>query len=112
MQYISNAIVTAHPQKVNNLEGYAISIRDGDCVYNTWMGKAAFEATHIPVGDVSLELPWKQRLVAEHQQLAVRLEKLNKALESFHIEDDLLFAQAQAMQVYLDILDKRLEQSK
>ena len=112
MQYISNAIVTAHPQKVNNLEGYAISIRDGDCVYNTWMGKAAFEATHIPVGDVSREEPWKQRLVAEHQQLAVRLEKLNKALESFHIEDDVLFQQAEAMQRYLDILDKRLEAIK
>lgn len=112
MQYISNAIVTAHPQKVNNLEGYAISIRDGDCVYNTWMGKAAFEATHIPVGDVSREEPWKQRLVAEREQLAGRLEKLNKALESFHIEDDMLFQQAQAMQVYLYILDERLEQSK
>lgn len=90
----------------DNEEGYAIIEEDGS---ETWVKKECFERDHVLVDT------WKDRLIVERDELKVKVDKLTDFISSKtfnHVsqkEKDLLRDQLLHMQVYLKILNRRID---
>jgi hypothetical protein len=109
--YIGTKIVTAWEQSKDEQPGYAVKYQDG---YISWCPKAQFEEANVAIGHVGHLQPHQQRVVAECEQLADRIQKLEAFLSTPVFaglpEDDqqLLKMQADAMVLYLGIINTRV----
>lgn len=109
-QYVSTKIVTAWPQARQDVPGYAVKYEDG---YISWSPAPQFEAASVALGHISHLAPHQQRVVAELEQLADRVNKLEAFLATplYASLDDgekqLLKMQADAMVLYMSILNTR-----
>jgi len=103
-------------------EGYLVEYTDGGAPnhpahagYISWSPKAQFDAGYVEVGEVGHLPPHQQRVVAECEQLAGRIKKLEAFLATpvfAGLADDerqLLKMQADAMVSYLGIINTRVE---
>ena len=103
-------------------EGYLVEYTDGGAPnhpahagYISWSPKAQFDAGYVEVGEVGHLPPHQQRVVAECEQLADRIKKLEAFLATpvfAGLADDerqLLKMQADAMVSYLGIINTRVE---
>ena len=119
LQYIDRAI---DPNTNGADEGYLVEYTDGGTPnhpahkgFISWCPKAQFEAANLAIGDVSHLQPHQQRVVAECEQLADRVQKLEAFLATPlyaglpERERQLLKMQADAMVVYLGIINTRVE---
>lgn len=101
-------------------DGYLVEYTDGGAPnhpdhagYISWSPKAQFDAGYVSVGDVGHLPPHQQRVVAELEQLADRVKKLEAFLATplyASLPDDeqqLLKMQADAMVLYMGILNTR-----
>lgn len=109
--YVGTKQVTAWPQAhADGREGYAVQYQDG---YTSWSPKDVFEAAYVPMGHVGHLAPHQQRVIAEQEQLADRLKKLEAFLHTPLFaglpedERQLLKMQADAMVLYLGIINTR-----
>lgn len=102
-------------------EGYLVEYTDGGAPnhpshagYISWSPKAQFDAGYVAVGDVGHLQPHQQRVVAECEQLADRIAKLETFMHTdFYAglpeeERELLKMQADAMVLYLGIINTRV----
>ena len=103
-------------------EGYLVEYTDGGAPnhpdhagYISWSPKPQFDAGYVKVGNVGHLAPYQQRVVAECEQLADRITKLEAFLATPlyaglpERERQLLKMQADAMVVYLGIINTRVE---
>ena len=103
-------------------DGYLVEYTDGGkpnhpdhAGYISWSPKEQFEGAYLPIGDVSKLSPHQVRVVAECEQLADRIKKLEAFLHTPiyaglpERERQLLKMQADAMVVYLGIINTRVE---
>ncbi|WP_236192326.1 crAss001_48 related protein [Pseudomonas urethralis] len=101
-------------------EGYLVEYTDGGAPnhpghagYISWSPKAQFDAGYVAIGDVGHLPPHQQRVVAELEQLADRVKKLEAFLATPLYaslpgdEQQLLKMQADAMVLYMGILNTR-----
>lgn len=108
--YVSSKIVTAWPQDRQDIPGYAVKCEDG---YISWSPAPQFEAASVALGHIGHLAPHQQRVVAELEQLADRTKKLEDFLHTPLYagldadERHLLKMQADAMVIYLGILNTR-----
>jgi hypothetical protein len=108
--YVSTKIVQAWPQDRQDEPGYAVKYEDG---YISWSPAPQFEAASVALGQVGHLPPHQQRVVAELEQLADRVTKLEAFLATpFYasLDDDekqLMKMQADAMVLYMGILNTR-----
>ncbi len=108
--YVGTKIVMAWTQDKDGQPGYTVKYSDG---YTSWCPKAQFDEANVAIGHVGHLPPHQQRVIAEREQLADRIQKLESflATEMFaglpEDEQQLLKMQADAMVVYLSILEAR-----
>ena len=101
-------------------DGYLVEYTDGGAPnhpdhagYISWSPKAQFDAGYVEVGDVGHLPPHQQRVIAEREQLADRIQKLEAFLHTALFaglpddEKQLLKMQADAMVLYLGIINTR-----
>lgn len=101
-------------------DGYLVEYTDGGAPnhpdhkgFISWCPKAQFESQNLAIGDIGHLQPHQQRVVAELEQLADRVEKLEAFLATpFYAglpedEQQLLKMQADAMVLYMGILNTR-----
>lgn len=101
-------------------DGYLVEYTDGGAPnhpdhagYISWSPKAQFDAGYVSVGAVGHLPPHQQRVVAELEQLADRVQKLEAFLATPlyaglpEDERQLLKMQADAMVLYMGILNTR-----
>lgn len=111
--YIGTKQVLAWPQDKEGVPGYAVKYLDG---YISWSPKDVFEAAYVSMGHVGHLPPHQQRVIGECEQLADRIKKLEAFLSTpvfAGLPDDerqLLKMQADAMVLYLGIINTRVEQ--
>lgn len=109
--YVSSKIVTAWTESRQDVPGYAVKYEDG---YTSWSPAAPFEASSVPLGQIGHLPPHQQRVVAELEQLADRVTKLEAFLHTPlyaslpQAERVLLKLQADTMVVYMGILNDRV----
>lgn len=110
--YVATKIVTAWEQEKDGLPGYSVQYSDG---YLSWCPKDKFEEANIALGHIGHLPPHQQRVVAECEQLADRITKLEAFLATPlyaslpEKERELLKMQADAMVLYLGIINTRVE---
>ena len=110
--YVGTKIVMAWAQDKDGQLGYSVKYSDG---YVSWCPKAQFEEANVPLGHIGHLQPHQQRVVAECEQLADRIAKLETFLATPLFaglperEQQLLKMQADAMVVYLGIINTRVE---
>lgn len=103
-----------------NDDGYLVEYTDGGAPnhpdhagYISWSPKAQFDAGYVSIGDVGNLPAHQKRVVAELEQLANRTQKLEDFLHTDlyaglpEDERELLKMQADAMVLYLGILNTR-----
>lgn len=102
-------------------DGYLVEYTDGGAPnhaahtgYISWSPKAQFDAGYVAVGEVAHLQPHQQRVVAELAQLEDRVNKLEAFLATPLFaglpedEQQLLKMQADAMVLYMGILNTRV----
>lgn len=110
--YIGTKIVMAWAQDKDGQPGYTVKYSDG---YTSWCPKAQFEEANVAIGHVGHLQPHEQRLVGECFQLEDRIKKLEGFLSTPACaalperDQKLLKMQADAMVVYIGILNTRIE---
>lgn len=110
--YVGTKIVTAWEQEKDGQPGYAVKYSDG---YISWCPKEKFDEANVALGHIGHLQPHQQRVVAECEQLADRIKKLEAFLATPiyaglpERERHLLKMQADAMVVYLGIINTRVE---
>lgn len=102
-----------------NEEGFLVEYTDGGAPnhsdhagYISWSPREVFEAAYLPMGDLTGQADWVQRLMAEKVQLDDRLTKLTTYLDSTDVENSYILKmreQQQLMQGLSKLLDERLE---
>lgn len=108
--YVGTKIVMAWAQDKDGQPGYSVKYSDG---YISWCPKAQFEEANVAIGHIGHLPPHQQRVVAELEQLADRVQKLEAFLATplyAGLPDDerqLLKMQADAMVLYMGILNTR-----
>jgi hypothetical protein len=108
--YVSTKIVQAWAQARQDEPGYAVKYEDG---YTNWSPAPQFEAASVALGQVGHLPPHQQRLVAELEQTADRLTKLEAFLHTplfASLDDDeqrLMKMQADTMVLLVGILNNR-----
>lgn len=108
--YVSSKIVQAWLQEKDGQPGYGVKYSDG---YTSWCPKAKFEEDNVALGHLDNLPPHQQRVVAELEQLADRVQKLESFLATPlyaglpEDERQLLKMQADAMVLYMGILNTR-----
>tara|TARA_R110000868_G_C10972674_1_gene770763 strand:+ start:29243 stop:29593 length:351 start_codon:yes stop_codon:yes gene_type:complete len=108
--YVGTKIVMAWAQDKDGQAGYTVKYSDG---YTSWCPKEQFEAANVALGHIGHLPPHQQRVVAELEQLADRTKKLEDFLHTDlyaglpEDERELLKMQADAMVLYLGILNTR-----
>ena len=101
-------------------DGYLVEYTDGGAPnhpdhagFISWCPKAQFESQNLAIGDIGHLLPHQQRVIAELEQLDDRIQKLELFLHTELFaglpedEQQLLKMQADAMVLYLGILNTR-----
>lgn len=71
--YIGTKQVLAWEQEKDGQPGYAIKYQDG---YISWSPKDVFEEAYLPMGNVDHLPAHQQRVIGEHAQLKVKVDKL------------------------------------
>lgn len=110
--YIGTKIVMAWAQDKDGQSGYTVKYSDG---YTSWCPKAQFEEANVAIGHVGHLPPHQQRVIGECEQLADRIQKLEAFLATPLFaglpdgEQQLLKMQADAMVLYLGIINTRVE---
>ncbi|AVJ20994.1 MULTISPECIES: hypothetical protein [Pseudomonas] len=109
--YVGTKIVMDWAQAhADGREGYTVKYSDG---YTSWCPKAQFEESNVAIGHVGHMPPHQQRVIAEREQLADRIQKLEAFLHTDlyaglpEDEQQLLKMQADAMVLYLGIINTR-----
>lgn len=114
-RYICHKIVTAWEQEKDGKPGYSVKYEDG---YVSWSPKEAFEAGYTAIGNTEGLPGWHERLLAEGELLANKLEKLTDYLQSEHFDAlkghsplvaKLMQEQQILMTSYLTVLTQRCE---
>lgn len=109
--YVGTKIVTAWVNDAPQGPGYSVKYSDG---YVSWCPKAQFEEANVAIGHVGHLPPHQQRVIAECEQLADRIQKLEAFLHTPLFaglpedERQLIKTQADAMVVYLGIINTRV----
>ena len=111
-EYVGTKIVTAwEAESKDGQPGYSVKYADG---YISWSPKKAFEEAYLPLGNISHRAPHEQRVIAEAEQLADRLRKLEgfMATPAFSkvtwVDQVFLRQQLQPMTDYLAALNGRI----
>ena len=110
--YVGTKIVQAWECDTPQGPGFKVKYSDG---YLSWCPKAQFEEANVALGQIGHLQPHQQRVVAECEQLADRVAKLEAFLHTPlyaslpERERELLKMQADAMVVYLGIINTRIE---
>lgn len=117
LRYIDRAI---DPNTSGADDGYMVEYTDGGAPnhpdhagFISWCPKAQFESQNLAIGDIGHLLPHQQRVIAELEQLDDRIQKLELFLRTELFaglpedEQQLLKMQADAMVLYLGILNTR-----
>lgn len=108
--YVSSKIVLAWTLTKDGQPGYGVKYSDG---YISWCPKAKFEEDNVALGHLDHLQPHQQRVVAELHQLEDRVHKLEAFLATPLFaglpedEQQLLKMQAEAMVLYMGILNTR-----
>lgn len=108
--YVGTKIVTAWENDTPQGPGYSVKYSDG---YISWCPKDKFEEANIALGHIGHLPLHQQRVIAEEEQLADRISKLEAFLKTElyaglpEEERQLLKMQADAMALYLGILNTR-----
>lgn len=109
--YVGTKIVMAWSQAhADGREGYTVKYSDG---YTSWCPRTQFEEASVAIGHVAHLPQHQQRVIAEREQLADRIQKLEAFLHTelfASLPDDeqqLLKMQADAMVLYLGIINTR-----
>lgn len=109
--YVTSKIVTAWSEDRQGVKGYAVKYEDG---YTSWSPAPQFEAASVALGHIGHLPLHQQRVVAELEQLADRVTKLEAFLHTPlyaglpDVERTLLKLQADTMVVYMGILNDRV----
>lgn len=110
--YVGTKIVMAWAQDKDGQPGYSVKYSDG-YTSSSWCPKAQFEEANVAIGHVGHLPPHQQRLVAELEQTADRLTKLEAFFHTplfSSLDDDekqLMKMQADAMVLLVGILNDR-----